>query len=110
MAMSRSWGDTPFTTLPPIRMRPRVGLSSPATQRSAVVFPHPDGPTRIMNSPSAIWSERSSRATAPPGKVLVRFWKTTSAIPLSLQPGGGDPPDEVPLRHEEQRQHGHHAH
>ena len=27
--------------------------SSPATMRSAVVFPQPEGPTRTMNSPSS---------------------------------------------------------
>src|SRR5437773_9058465 len=101
--MSRSEGEIPFTTRPPIKMRPRVGFSSPATHRRAVVLPHPDGPTRIRNSPSAIWSERSSRATVPPGKALVRCSNTTSAIGGSaLQPGGGDAADEIALGHEEQ--------
>ena len=42
-------------------------ISSPATIRSAVVLPHPDGPTKTINSPSAISRERSSTATVPSG-------------------------------------------
>ena len=51
--MSRSFGVSSFTSLPPIRRMPLVMSSSPATIRSAVVLPHPDGPTSTMNSPSA---------------------------------------------------------
>src|SRR6266508_1802177 len=54
MAMSRCFGGTAFTTRSPIRIVPRVMLSRPATIRRAVVFPHPDGPTRTMNSPSPV--------------------------------------------------------
>ena len=34
---------------------------------SVVDFPQPDGPTRMMNSPSAIVIERSFTAIAPSG-------------------------------------------
>ena len=34
---------------------------------SVVDFPQPDGPTRMMNSPSAIVTERSLTAVAPFG-------------------------------------------
>src|SRR5207237_6470076 len=40
--------------------------SSPATMRSSVDLPQPDGPTRTRNSPSPISSETSSTATTPP--------------------------------------------
>ena len=69
----------PFTTSPPIAMAPDVGCSRPATIRSAVVFPHPDGPTRTMNSPSSIVHVRSSTATVPSGKTLPTSWNETSA-------------------------------
>ena len=49
MAMSRSFGGTSLTTRPD----PDLALadsSSPASIRSAVDLPHPDGPTRTMNS------------------------------------------------------------
>ena len=60
--------------------------SSPATIRSAVVLPQPDGPTRTMNSPSAI--SRSSRSTArvPSLKTFETRSKTTLAIRHSFTP------------------------
>ncbi len=39
--------------------------SRPAIMFSVVDFPHPDGPTRMMNSPSAMVSDRSFTAAAP---------------------------------------------
>src|SRR6266516_1051927 len=102
--MSRSRGETPFTTAPPIPIRPEVGRSSPATSRRAVDFPQPDGPTRIMNSPSWIVSVRSSRATTPPAKTLPTSSYRTSATRLPLQPRRSDAADEVPLGEEEQDQ------
>ncbi len=44
MAMSRSFGVRSLTTRPPIEIVPSEISSSPATMRSAVVFPQPDGP------------------------------------------------------------------
>ena len=52
--MSRSRGAFLLTTSPPIRSSPLEMSSSPAIMFSAVDFPQPDGPTRIMNSPSVI--------------------------------------------------------
>src|SRR5260370_27435408 len=60
--MSRSLGGTHVTSLSPISTRPPSSGSSPASIRSAVVFPDPDGPTRTMNSPSLM--SRSSASTA----------------------------------------------
>ena len=51
-------------------MRPPLTASRPASIRSAVVLPHPDGPTRTTNSPLAISSERSSTATTGPNRLL----------------------------------------
>jgi hypothetical protein len=39
---------------PPMSMSPEVMSSRPTIMRSSVDFPQPDGPTRIMNSPSAM--------------------------------------------------------
>src|ERR1051326_1998549 len=77
--MSRSRGETPFTTFPPMAMAPEVGSSSPAIIRSAVVFPRPDGPTRTMNSPSATVQVSASTAIVPFGKTFVISWNETSA-------------------------------
>src|SRR4051812_43885649 len=49
--------------------------------RSAVVLPHPEGPTSTMNSPSAISSEKSSTAIVP-SKRFVTCSKATSAMGL----------------------------
>ena len=54
MAMSRSFGATPLTTLEPILISPAVISSRPAIMRSSVDFPHPEGPTRMTNAPSGI--------------------------------------------------------
>ena len=52
--MSRSLGSTSLTTRPAIEISPPEISSSPATMRSSVLLPQPDGPTMTMNSPSAI--------------------------------------------------------
>src|SRR6478735_12056689 len=60
--MSRSLGATSLTTRSPIFSEPDEASSNPATIRSAVDLPLPDGPTRIVNSPSS--TDRSSPSTA----------------------------------------------
>src|SRR3954447_4673131 len=59
---------------------PRSGISSPATQRSVVVLPHPDGPRSVNSSPSSTSKLRSSTACTRPcfslrdePNVLTRF-------------------------------------
>src|SRR3954453_22624345 len=68
--MSRSRGATSLTTREPIRSSPEEASSSPATIRNAVDLPLPDGPTRMVNSPSV--TDRSSPSTAlvPSSKTL----------------------------------------
>ena len=44
--------------------------SSPAIMLRVVDFPHPDGPTRMMNSPSRMSRLMSFTAIAPSGKRL----------------------------------------
>src|SRR3989304_4792705 len=53
-------------------MAPSVGGSRPAIRRSRVDLPHPDGPTRATNSPSATSSVIPLSACTPsfPGKVI----------------------------------------
>ena len=65
--MSRSRGAFSLTRCPPMRNSPEVMSSSPAIMLSVVDFPHPDGPTRITNSPSAMVSDRSFTGVAPSG-------------------------------------------
>ena len=50
-----------------LRKAPEEMSSSPAIIRSAVDFPHPDGPTRIMNSASRISRLMCLTASKPSG-------------------------------------------
>src|SRR3954470_19572631 len=63
-----------------MKIDPASTSSRPASIRNAVVLPEPDGPTRTMNSPSAM--SRSSASTAGasvPGYTLVAWTNRTSA-------------------------------
>ena len=51
--MSRSFGSSWLTTRSPMTISPDVISSRPATMRSSVDLPQPEGPTMTMNSPSA---------------------------------------------------------
>src|SRR6185437_1823217 len=79
MAMSRSLGASLFTTLPPMRSSPSLMSSRPAIMLRVVDLPQPDGPTRIMNSPSAMSRFILSTASAPSGYLLVTFSRMISA-------------------------------
>jgi len=55
-------------TRPATEMRPLSGFSKPAISRNVVVFPHPDGPRRVTNSPDPIKRLKSvTPALLPPG-------------------------------------------
>src|SRR5262245_57933238 len=54
MAISRSFDGRWLTIRSPMEISPEVICSRPATMRSVVVLPQPDGPTRTMNSLSRI--------------------------------------------------------
>ncbi len=54
MAMPRLDGSTSLQTRPPISTVPELTSSRPATMRSRVDLPQPEGPTSTTNSPSAM--------------------------------------------------------
>src|ERR1035437_1267367 len=60
-----------------MEIEPDVGSSRPATMRSVVVLPHPDGPSNAKNEPSGITRSKSSTATNSP-KRFVRFLRVRS--------------------------------
>src|SRR5215203_4872759 len=62
MPVSRAWGGLRVTSSPPITTRPAVGGTKPATMRSVVVLPQPEGPSSATISPCA--TSRSTRSTA----------------------------------------------
>src|SRR4051794_24175340 len=82
MATSRPRGGRYVTSCPAISTRPRVGRSRPATIRSAVVFPHPDGPSRTTNCPSGT-CRSSSSSTWTPSKSLPTPVRTISPMTLT---------------------------
>src|SRR3982751_2352022 len=57
---------------------PWSGTSRPATRRSVVVLPAPLGPSRTMNSPLAISSERSSTAVTAPKRLPTRARRSSA--------------------------------
>jgi hypothetical protein len=90
MAMSRWPGATSFTTRPPMRISPEVGNSSPASIRSVVVLPQPEGPRSETNSPSLMVRSRPWTAVKPP-KTLRTDAKTTSATGYPFTPPAPKP-------------------
>ncbi len=67
MAMLRSAGSTSFMRWPPMLIAPDEMDSSPAIMRSVVDLPQPEGPRKIMNSPSWMSSDTSRTAGTPFG-------------------------------------------
>src|SRR5215218_2739085 len=110
--MSRSFGERSLTVSPPIFTSPLEMSSSPAIIRSAVDLPQPEGPTRIMNSPSLMSRSMSLTASKPSAKVLVTPSRTISDIGglLSLDGAGGEPGDDSALEdeYEDDDRHRHH--
>src|SRR5262249_47796627 len=64
---------------------PCVGSIKPATKRSAVDLPQPDGPSRETNSPGLRSRSKRSSATTPLAKVLLTPRSETETSP----PGRG---------------------
>src|SRR6185437_11190586 len=98
-----------LTTTLPILMRPPVFCSSPATMRSVVVLPQPDGPSRVTNSPSLI--RRSTLLTAANSpKFRLTFSRITLDITDFLEPSqrADARVDEFQLHPPEQDHHEHH--
>src|SRR3954466_5471416 len=95
--MSRSFGATSLTTRSPMRIVPSLDSSSPATIRSAVDLPEPDGPTSTVNPPSAMSRSSWSTAFVPSGKTF-----ETSENPMLAISAPGDEvavPERAALGH-----------
>src|SRR5262245_55384865 len=63
-----------------MRMSPASGDSSPASRRSVVVLPHPDGPSREKNSP-----RRSSKDTPSTARVAPKRLETSRNSTLDTE-------------------------
>src|SRR5438445_9957098 len=64
--MSRSFGWTLLTTRSPIEIVPEVMFSRPASRRSKVDLPQPEGTTRTTKAPSSIGIVTPCRASKLP--------------------------------------------
>src|SRR6202034_2440863 len=83
MPMSRLAAGIRETSVPSTVTDPESAASKPARMRSAVVLPHPDGPSSATSSPGAISSDRPARARTAP-KWRLRSVRATRA------PAGGE--------------------
>src|SRR4051794_21434577 len=68
--------------------RPADGSLSPATMRSSVLLPHPEGPSRLRNSPRDTARSTPSSASSPDAK---RF-ATPCTITIGSRGGSGSGP------------------
>src|SRR5437868_6133639 len=96
------------TTLPaadrtrsPTMMLPPSGARNPASSRSVVVLPQPEGPSSDRNSPSSIVRLRSETALTSANR-RVRLLMMTRAIWL-LHPPEEPPPDEAVADHRQRQ-------
>src|SRR5687767_15954556 len=94
--MSRSLGATSLTTRSAIRIVPEEASSSPATIRSAVDLPEPDGPTSTVKPPSAMSRSSPSTALVPSGKT---FDTSENAMLATCPRNEVVVPERAPLGH-----------
>src|SRR5262245_53931972 len=71
---------------------PPSGSTSPATARSSVLLPHPEGPRRETNSPGATSSVTSSTATTEPNVLRSRRTLRAGAAPFMTADAPGVTP------------------
>src|SRR5215472_15037780 len=64
--MGRFSGGVPTRSRPSRKMAPASGRSKPAIIRRSVVLPHPDGPSRVKNSPASMAMLTLSTAFSAP--------------------------------------------
>src|SRR6185437_1626938 len=95
MPRSRERGGTRMprpgddTVRPPIEISPPVGCSSPATQRSVVVLPQPEGPSNTTISPAGTLKLTPSIAGRPIANCLWR--SVTSSVAVMMPPISSTP-------------------
>src|SRR5512145_3056961 len=70
MQVGRRLAGTSLMRSPFSKMSPALGLSMPASMRSTVVLPLPDGPTMVKNSPSRMSRSTASTAATSPNRFV----------------------------------------
>src|SRR3954447_20502652 len=114
--MSRSLGGVCVMSRSPMKILPLLTSSSPASIRRVVDLPHPEGPTRTMNSPSSISNEIPGTAgLSAPGyhrcalsNVTVAMVRFPSPSEWSALDPAGEALDEPLLGEDVEREDGHH--
>ncbi len=86
MLTGRWCGGMALMSSPSSRMRPSVGVSKPASMRSSVVLPQPDGPSSAKNSPCAMSSDRPSTAVSAPNRFDTASKRTSGAVACPIVP------------------------
>ena len=84
MPVLRLCGGSVSMRSSPNRMRPVSSSQNPATIRSSVVLPQPDGPSSVKNSPSRTAIDTSSTARTAP-KVRATPSMVIAVTPVSGQ-------------------------
>src|SRR5689334_12690006 len=82
-------------------MSPEVMSSSPTIIRSSVDFPQPDGPTRIMNSPSCTSMLTLFTAGKPSPYFLTMFCMSMTAMTSTLHCAGREAGDDLSLEQQD---------
>src|SRR5262249_47939182 len=68
----------------PMTISPSSGRSRPATLRSVVVLPQPDGPSSVKKLPGLTSKLTPASASTPPSRVLKDFFKFATRIISNL--------------------------
>src|SRR5882672_11068347 len=87
MPKPRFSGGRVVITRPSNSTDPVSGDSSPATIRSVVVLPQPDGPSRPKNSPRSTAIETSATAGVAPKRLEILFRESSGMRCWALQVG-----------------------
>src|SRR5580765_7258770 len=101
MERFRSRGARSLTSRSPIIISPSVMSSRPTIIRSSVDFPPPDGPTRIMNSPSCTSMLTSLTAGNPSPYFFTMFFMSMAATRSPLHRAGREPGDDLSLEQQD---------
>src|SRR5215216_3042682 len=89
------------TSLPSTRTLPLDGWMKPAKVRNAVVFPQPEGPSRVKNSPGRTCRSRCGMAVKSPKEtsMLSKRIMANLSVERAGETGGMAGWHENPLRH-----------
>src|SRR6056297_3249123 len=100
----RSFGGRFVTSRPLMLTVPSVGLVSPAMVSIVFDFPHPEGPTKVTNSPSLMSRFMSSTAITSSYR-LTMCSSLTFPIGLLLECSRGEPADDLFLWDDHEDRH-----